>query len=240
MQKLADLRTTSASEAAELIKSLPAVAWLAYGIHGSEISSPDAALLLAYHLVAAQGDDVAQEILEHTVVIINPMQNPDGRDRFIQHFRDTRGPEPDAAPSAAEHNSGWPGGRWNHYLFDMNRDWFALTQSETRARVKSCLEWRPVVYVDLHEMGGTIPRTTSRRRRRQSTPTFRRRTPNGGRCSARTTRSGALLAELGVVRVRRGALGTVHQQGLFLTGDRLVIRRRSVNIAGKKKAISAR
>lgn len=154
MQKLADPRTTNAAEAAQLIQALPAVTWLAYGVHGGEISSPDAGLLLAYHLVAVQNDDVAREILERTIVIIDPMQNPDGRDRFIQYFRDTRGPEPDPDPSAAEHNAGWPGGRFNHYLFDMNRDWFALTQLETRARVKSYLEWRPLVYVDLHEMGG--------------------------------------------------------------------------------------
>ena len=129
MQRLADPRTVNATEAAQLIKSLPAITWLAYGVHGSEISSPDAALLTAYHLVAAQNDEVAREILERTIVILDPLQNPDGRDRFIHHFRDTRGPEPDADPSAAEHNAGWPSGRFNHYLFDMNRDWFALTQS---------------------------------------------------------------------------------------------------------------
>jgi len=154
MQKLADPRKISEAEAEAIIKEMPAVTWLAYGVHGNEISSPDAALMTAYHLLAAQNDDVVRQILEQSVVIIDPMQNPDGRDRFINYFRGTRGRWPDADPQAAEHNETWPAGRSNHYLFDMNRDWFAHTQPETRGRVKAYLEWFPVVFVDLHEMGG--------------------------------------------------------------------------------------
>ncbi|HWQ03661.1 MAG TPA: M14 family zinc carboxypeptidase, partial [Candidatus Nitrosotenuis sp.] len=153
MKRLADPRGLSDADAEQLVKSLPVVVWLSYGVHGNEISSTDASLLAAYHLLAAQNDDVVKQILEHDVVIFDPMQNPDGRDRFIQYFRQTRGPEPDADMLAAEHNENWPSGRVNHYLFDMNRDWFALTQLETRGRVKAILDWYPIIYVDLHEMG---------------------------------------------------------------------------------------
>jgi murein tripeptide amidase MpaA len=114
MQKLADPRKISDAEAEAIIKEMPAVTWLAYGVHGNEISSPDAGLLTAYHLLAAQGDDLVRQILDQSVVIIDPMQNPDGRDRFINYFRGTRGRWPDADPQAAEHNETWPAGRSNH------------------------------------------------------------------------------------------------------------------------------
>lgn len=153
MQRLADPRRLSAEEAERLITSLPVIVWLAYGVHGNEISSTDAALLTAYHLVAAKDDPVAEKARRQSVVIIDPSQNPDGRNRFINYYRQTRGRWPDADPQSAEHNEVWPGGRTNHYLFDMNRDWFALTQPETRGRVKAYLEWYPQVFVDFHEMG---------------------------------------------------------------------------------------
>ncbi len=153
MQRLADPRTLAASEAEEVIKKLPAITWLTYGVHGNEISSTDAALLFAYHLAAAQKDSLTQKILKQSVVIIDPMENPDGRDRYITYLRQTQGRWPDADPQAAEHNELWPSGRSNHYLFDMNRDWFANTQPETRGRTRIFLEWYPQVFVDLHEMG---------------------------------------------------------------------------------------
>jgi hypothetical protein len=153
MKRLADPRQTPRAEAASIIGSIVPVTWLSYGVHGNEISSTDAALKMAYHLAAATNDAVAREILDQSVVIIDPMQNPDGRDRFINYFRQTTGRWPDADPQSAEHNETWPVGRFNHYLFDMNRDWFAGTQKESRARVAAYLEWFPVVFVDLHEMG---------------------------------------------------------------------------------------
>jgi hypothetical protein len=142
------------SAATESLEELPATVWLAYGVHGNEISSPDAALLTAYHLAAARNDDLVDAILADCIVLIDPLQNPDGRDRFVHHFRQNRGRWPDADPHAAERNEIWPRGRSNHYLFDLNRDWFALTQPETRGRVAVYLEWFPQVVVDLHEMGG--------------------------------------------------------------------------------------
>ncbi|HZS08086.1 MAG TPA: M14 family metallopeptidase [Blastocatellia bacterium] len=153
MQKLADPRRISSSEANSIISSMPAVVWLAYSVHGNEISSTDAALLTAYHLLAAQSDAIVEAGMKDTLVIIDPMQNPDGRDRFINYFRQTMGRWPDADTQSAEHNEVWPSGRVNHYLFDMNRDWFAQSQPETQGRAKAYLEWFPQVFVDLHEMG---------------------------------------------------------------------------------------
>ncbi len=156
MQKLADPRRTPAAEARALIQSLPAVVWLGYGVHGNEISSPDAALLTAYHLLASRNDPMVNEILSKAVVLIDPTQNPDGRDRFVHNFEIAEGLEPDPSPLSAERNEPWPGGRTNHYYFDMNRDWFAMTQPETRGRVRMMLEWYPLVAVDLHEMGSDL------------------------------------------------------------------------------------
>jgi hypothetical protein len=152
-RKLADPRVTGAEEARRLAQTLPAVIWLGYGVHGNEISSPDAAMLVAYHLLAARRDAVVEKILANVVVLIDPLQNPDGRDRFVHHFEQSEGLEPDANPVALEHTEGWLSGRTNHYHFDLNRDWLAQTQPETRGRVKTLREWLPLVFVDLHEMG---------------------------------------------------------------------------------------
>ncbi|WP_082337186.1 M14 family metallopeptidase [Porphyrobacter sp. AAP60] len=130
------------------------VTWLAYGVHGNEISSSDAALMSAYHLLAAQADDRAARIMANTIVVIDPMQNPDGRARFVNNFLASTGITPAADRQAAEHDEPWPSGRVNHYMFDLNRDWFTLSQPETRGKVAAIREWNPVVVVDLHEMGG--------------------------------------------------------------------------------------
>jgi hypothetical protein len=153
MAKLGDPRKTSDAEAERLVSSLPAIVWLAYGVHGNEISSPDAGLMLAYHLAAARGDKVVDAFLSKVLVVIDPLQNPDGRNRFVHSFEVAEGLEPDANPLAAEHSEPWPGGRTNHYYFDMNRDWVAITQPETKGRIAAISEWRPQVVVDLHEMG---------------------------------------------------------------------------------------
>ncbi len=153
MQALADPRVTDAEAAEALIGDLPGIAWLANSVHGNELSPSDAALAVAYHLLAARNDPTVDAILENAIVIIDPVQNPDGRDRFVHHYYDTLGLAPQGSPLAAERDHPWPGGRVNHYLFDMNRDWFALTQPGTQARVAAFLDWFPLVFVDVHEMG---------------------------------------------------------------------------------------
>ncbi len=153
MQRLADPRKTTRAEAQEIIKTQPAITWLSYGVHGNEISSTEAAMLTAYHLLASRGDKRVADIMRDTVVVIDPMQNPDGRDRFIHHFEIAEGLVPDSDRLSAEHNEPWPGGRTNHYYFDLNRDWFILTQPETQGRVDLLQQWYPVAFVDAHEMG---------------------------------------------------------------------------------------
>ena len=98
--------------------------------------------------------DFVDVTLRDALVIIDPMQNPDGRQRFVTTNLLGRAVEPDPNPQSAEHDEPWPGGRSNHYLVDMNRDYFAMSQPETQGRIRTMLEWAPQVVVDLHEMGG--------------------------------------------------------------------------------------
>jgi len=130
------------------------VTWLAYSVHGNEIASTDAAIMMAYHLIAASNDPRVQQIMADTIVVLDPIQNPDGRARFVSHFRNALGMTPIGDRQAAEHDETWPSGRVNHYMFDLNRDWFTLSQPETRGKVAALREWNPVVVADIHEMGG--------------------------------------------------------------------------------------
>lgn len=145
---------SSSSKTSTLIKKLPASVWLGYSVHGNEISGTDAAMMTAYHLLAAKDDVTVNKILNNTLVFIDPLQNPDGRTRFTSRYYSTVGLIHSDDRLSAEHNEPWPSGRSNHYLFDMNRDWLALTQPETRGRVKEMNHYRPLVVIDLHEMGG--------------------------------------------------------------------------------------
>ncbi|OYV99619.1 MAG: hypothetical protein B7Z61_14255, partial [Acidobacteria bacterium 37-71-11] len=152
LAQLGDPRSLAPAKAAELIRDLPAVVWIQCSVHGDEASGADAGLALAYHLASGSGPEVGR-ILANTVVVVDPVQNPDGRARFVESNRQGRGPSPDPEPVSAEHVQPWPGGRVSHDLFDLNRDWFALTQPESAARVAAMLRYHPTVTADLHEMG---------------------------------------------------------------------------------------
>ncbi|HSL21972.1 MAG TPA: M14 family metallopeptidase [Vicinamibacterales bacterium] len=154
LARLADPRGMAAGEGERLVRELPVVTWLLHAIHGNEISSSDAALAEAYHLLAARGDADVDQVLRQSIVLIDPLENPDGRARFLSSNLQGRAAAPDPEPFAAERDEPWPGGRSNHYLFDMNRDYLAQSQPETEGRRKVLLEWRPQVVADLHEMGG--------------------------------------------------------------------------------------
>ena len=154
MQKLADPRKTGEQQAKQLIDSLPSSVWLEHGVHGNEISSTDAAMMTAYHLLAAPNEPTNKKILANTLVFIDPLQNPDGRERFTSRYYATVGLEHSPDRISAEQNEPWPRGRSNHYLFDMNRDWLAITQPETAGRIKLLNHYKPTVVIDLHEMGG--------------------------------------------------------------------------------------
>ena len=134
------------------IKKMPVVAYFGYSIHGDEASGGEAAMLLLYHLSA--GSSIAiRNYLENIVLIIDPMLNPDGRDRFANWANGNRGHVATIDLNDREHNQPWPGGRTNHYLYDLNRDWLPATQPESQGRLKLYYDWRPQVLVDFHEMG---------------------------------------------------------------------------------------
>ncbi|RUO36670.1 M14 family metallopeptidase [Aliidiomarina sanyensis] len=156
MRRLADPRTLNDRQARELMQDLPASVWIANSVHGNEISPAESAMVTAWHLLADQSDD-NQALLRNTVVYLDPLQNPDGRARFVSRYYATVGLEPSDDRISAEHNEPWPNGRTNHYLFDMNRDWLALTQPETRGRIAALLQTFPLIFVDSHEMGGDLP-----------------------------------------------------------------------------------
>lgn len=143
----------SDDEAAAIINKLPASLWLAYSVHGNEISPTDAAMATAHHLLASTNDPRVPKILKNTVIFINPLQNPDGRDRFIHRYRTAKGISDNPDRISAEHNEPWPSGRTNHYLFDLNRDWITTTQPETQGHVKVLQQHYPQVFIDFHEMG---------------------------------------------------------------------------------------
>ncbi len=150
--KLSDPRATSNAEAKSIIENIPAVAWMAYSIHGNETSGADAALGIIYHLISSNDLEITM-MLEDMVVVIDPMMNPDGRDRFAKSLEQYRGTAPNYDDQSLIHTGDWPYGRTNHYYFDLNRDWFYLTQPETQGRVKLINQWRPQILVDGHEMG---------------------------------------------------------------------------------------
>ena len=154
LQTLANPDRAEAGEIERLVDDLPVVTALVHGVHGDEISSSGAAMAEAYHLLAAENDATADSILRRSLVLIDPNQNPDGRYRFVSRYAQNRAGPPDPDPNAAGHDQPWPGGRTNHYLFDLNRDWFTQSQPESRGRVDALLSFQPQVTVDLHEMGG--------------------------------------------------------------------------------------
>ncbi len=144
----------SVSDAA--LGAMPAVAYMGYSVHGNEASGTEAALLLLYHLAAGQGPAV-DDVLDHAVVLIDPMLNPDGRDRFVDWVNGNRGGTagfPSLDGQDREHDEPWPGGRTNHYLFDLNRDWLLMQHPESVGRMAFWHRWRPQLSTDFHEMGG--------------------------------------------------------------------------------------
>ncbi len=149
--RLADPRTVSADEAQRIADNLPGIAWLAYAIHGDELSSTDAAMQVAYQLAAGQ-DAHTRQLREQLVIHIDPLMNPDGRERYLGQIEQLTGTVPNTDYQSMQHSGLWSAGRGNHYLFDMNRDWLMQVHPETRGRAAAILSWNPHLLVDSHEM----------------------------------------------------------------------------------------
>lgn len=137
-------------------ENAPAIVWLSYNVHGNETSSSEAAMLTLYELVNPNSTR-SKEWLKNTVVLIDPCLNPDGRDRYVNWYTSVLGKNVNPQPLAREHREPWPGGRSNHYNFDLNRDWAWQSQVESRHRIKKYNEWLPHVHVDFHEQGINEP-----------------------------------------------------------------------------------
>ncbi|WP_462254244.1 M14 family metallopeptidase [Ekhidna sp.] len=131
---------------------MPIVIWLGYNVHGNEASSGNAALLVAYYLAAANGSSI-DELLSNSIIILDPCYNPDGMHRFSTWVNMHRSHVINPDTNDREYSEVWPGGRTNHYWFDLNRDWLPLAHPESRGRIARFHEWKPNILTDHHEMG---------------------------------------------------------------------------------------
>jgi len=156
-------------------EDMPVIVWMSYNVHGSEPASSEAAMKTMYELsrrasssLSKSGLSKSQGLLESpllesedwfkkVVVIIDPCINPDGRDRYVNWYNAVRAIHPDPEPQSREHQEPWPGGRTNHYNFDLNRDWAWQSQVESRQRLALYNTWLPQVHVDFHEQGFNSP-----------------------------------------------------------------------------------
>ncbi|GAB59516.1 M14 metallopeptidase family protein [Rheinheimera nanhaiensis] len=155
MQRLEQIRqqhVAAARDGATLPDDAPVVIWLGYSVHGNEPSGANAAMLVAQYLAAAETAEVKQW-LENAIILLQPVLNPDGHDRFALWANMHKGAAPVADPQHREHIEPWPNGRPNHYWFDLNRDWLLLQHPESRARIAQYQQWLPNVVGDYHEMG---------------------------------------------------------------------------------------
>ena len=132
--------------------NMPIVVYQGFSIHGNEPSGSNAALLLAYHLAAGQGPEVEQ-LLDNTIILFDPSFNPDGLQRFAGWVNQHKSKNVNPDSYDREYDEVWPGGRTNHYWFDMNRDWLPVQLPESQARIETFHNWMPNILTDHHEMG---------------------------------------------------------------------------------------
>ena len=150
--KTAHVALSDPESAQEVSEDMPVITWLNYGVHGAEVSSTDSSMAVAYHLAAAQGPEI-EETLENSVIILIAVFNPDGNSRMSAWNHMNGGYVSVSDPEHRLHNTFWPGGRTNHYWFDLNRQWLIIQHPEPRGWVAKFHEWRPNITVDYHEMG---------------------------------------------------------------------------------------
>ena len=155
LKNIEDIRTTHLLDSNSIIgtrKNDKVIVWLSYGVHGNESSSTEASMETAYALITKH-----QSWLEDTIVILDPCINPDGRDRYVNFFNQSKSKPYDTNRFTREHEEPWHSGRTNHYIFDLNRDWAWLTQIESQQRIKQYNRWLPHIHVDFHEQGINSP-----------------------------------------------------------------------------------
>lgn len=147
------LKLVNGSESGKLdVAKMPVVVWMGYSVHGNEASGTNASLLAAYYFAAAQGSDI-EEKLNNAIILFDPCINPDGGNRFATWVNQNRSQHLVSDINSREFSETWPGGRTNHYWFDMNRDWLYQQLPESKGRLKKFYEWRPNILTDHHEMG---------------------------------------------------------------------------------------
>lgn len=146
--KLSDPEVSSGVD----IRNSPVFIKLGYGIHGNESSAQNASVLVAYYLTAGEGRRI-DELLQNAVILIDPALNPDGMQRHSTWVNFTKSLNNNPDPNSWEFSENWPGGRTNHYWFDLNRDYIMLQHPESRGRVAAFYRWRPNINTDHHEQG---------------------------------------------------------------------------------------
>ena len=151
-----NLRLTGILKDKPADKAAPVIVWLSYNVHGNEASSSEVAMRTLFELLTPLNGQT-KGWLKNTVVIIDPCLNPDGRDRYVNWFTQMIGQNANADINTREHSEPWPGGRLNHYNFDLNRDWAWQTQVETQGRLKKYNQWMPQIHCDFHEQGINNP-----------------------------------------------------------------------------------
>ncbi len=154
--RINNLRLTGLLNDKPGVLNAPVIVWLSYNVHGNETSSSEAAIKVLYELLSGKNTQL-NSWMKNTVVIIDPCLNPDGRDRYVNWFMQMSGKKPNSNPDAREHDEPWPGGRYNHYSFDLNRDWAWQTQLESRQRLEVYQQWMPQIHCDFHEQGPNSP-----------------------------------------------------------------------------------
>ena len=134
------------------LKKMPAVVYQGFSVHGNEASGSNAAVLLAYYLASSE-DEKVLELLDNLIILLDPSLNPDGLQRFSQWVNSQRSYIKNPDSYEREYNEIWPGGRTNHYWFDLNRDWLTVQLNESKSRILTFNKWLPNILTDHHEMG---------------------------------------------------------------------------------------
>ncbi|WP_435254431.1 M14 family metallopeptidase [Tenacibaculum sp. A30] len=152
LEEIREKHMKATNDASIDVSNSPIVVYQGFSIHGNEASGSNAALAAVYYLAAAEGQKI-EGLLNNSVILFDPAMNPDGLQRFAYWANTNKANNINPDPNDREYHEVWPGGRTNHYWFDMNRDWLPVQLPESRARIKTFHKWLPNILTDHHEMG---------------------------------------------------------------------------------------